>query len=60
MTLQPLHPWRFTFFRGASCSVKFRHPIDNDQTSHLAIARCKVNATRQNKIIMFDRQIESG
>jgi len=54
-----VHPWRFSVFRGASCSVKFRDPIDNDQVIDLTIARCKVNATRQNKIILFDRQIES-
>jgi len=47
------------FFRGAGYSVKFRDPIDNDQIMDLTIAQCKVNATRQNKIILFDRQVES-
>jgi hypothetical protein len=53
--LSLMHPWRFSaFFRGASCSVKFRDPTDNSQMVDLTIARCKVNATHKNKRFLFD------
>jgi hypothetical protein len=38
---------RGSFFRGASCSIKFRDPIDSSQMIDLAITWCKVNATKK-------------
>jgi len=40
-----MHPWRLSFWRD---------PIDNDQMIDLAITRCKVNATKKNKRVLFD------
>jgi hypothetical protein len=41
------------FFRGASCSVKFREPIGHDRIIDLSTRRCKVNAGNKNKRVLF-------
>jgi hypothetical protein len=37
------------FFRGASCSVKFREPIRYDRIVDVTTSRSKVNAGNKNK-----------